>query len=178
MRTLFIPLAKLLGIYEIFWALTGVLRVVHQAISGSNFDIDISGAVLRACGIYSISVVPAVLLIWKAEAIADILRLPGDEVKILSFDFDSVLRTGLLLIGVAVLISGLPVLVMCLITLPAMISSNEPEMFVFRRSYTGQLYSSIVRIAIGFGLIFFHNQLAQLLGRGNKLASENISDNG
>jgi hypothetical protein len=173
MRTLFIPLAKLLGIYEIFWALTGVLRVTYHAISGPNF----SGAVFTACGIYSISVVPAVLLIWKAEAIADILRLPGDETERLSFDFDSVLRAGLLLIGVAVLISGLPVLVMCLITLPAMISADEPGMFVFRRSYTGQLYSSIVKIAIGFGLIFFHNQLAQLLGRQNKLEPENVSDN-
>ena len=165
MRTLFIPLAKLLGIYEVFRALSYILLMISRAIRRGKF-ID---SVVITCPIYGICLILGLILIFKAEKIADILKIPQDKTDSLVFNFYSILRVGLVLIGVTALIYAIPSLIQAIVGLVAVNSVERPELFLYQsRVYTAELSASILRIVLGGCLVLLANRLAQFLSKGKE----------
>ncbi len=157
MRTLFIPLAKLLGIFLIFQSLSYVLFIISSAIRSQKF-VD---AVVIYCPIYAISLVLALILIFKAERIADILKIPQDKTDSLVFDFHSILRVGLVLIGVAMLMHAIPSLIgLAIVMIPA-----QETGYQYYQLYHQQLYTSILEGVFGGCLVLLANRLAQFLSK-------------
>lgn len=156
MRTLFIPLAKLLGIYEIFRVLLYTLFIISRAIRSQKF-VD---TVVTSCPIYAISLVLALILIFKAEKIADILKIPQDKTDSLVFDFHSILRVGLVLIGVAMLMHAIPSLIGLAIVMIPVQETGYPYYQLYHR-----LYTSILQVVFGSCLVLLANRLAQFLSK-------------
>ena len=156
MRTLFIPLAKLLGIYEIFRVLFYTLFIISRAIRSQKF-VD---TVVTSCPIYAISLVLALILIFKAEKIADILKIPQDKTDSLVFDFHSILRVGLVLIGVAMLMRATPSLIgLAIVMIPVQETGYAYAQLHHR------LYTSILEVVFGGCLVLLANRLAQFLSK-------------
>lgn len=165
MRTLFIPLAKLLGIYEIFRGLSYILFIISRAVSRQS----LGETVIISCAIHAISLLLAIVLILKAERIADILKIPQDKTDSLVFNADSVLRAGLLLIGIGTLIYAVPFLIRSIIGLAVVTGAERPEMFQFQRHlYMAELSASILRIVLGGCLVLLANRLAQFLSKSKE----------
>ncbi len=162
MRTLFIPLAKLLGIYEVFRALNFLLVMVYRAISrGKFFDL-----ALISCATYVLFLILGLILIFKTERIADILKIPEDKTDSLVFNFQSILRLGLILIGVTVLIYSIPSFIGSIVSLVAAGSAERPEMYLYQRGfYTAELSASILRIVFGGCLVFLSNGLVRFFSK-------------
>lgn len=162
MRTLFIPLAKLLGIYEVFRALSYILIMISRAIRSGKF-ID---TVVISCPIYGICLILGLILIFKAERIADIVKIPQDKTDSLVFDFYSILQAGLVLIGVTMLIYAIPSLIQSIVGLVVVNSVERPELFLYQsRVYTAELSASIMQILFGGCLVLLANRLAQFLSK-------------
>ncbi|MHC4546438.1 MAG: hypothetical protein ACYSYL_18325 [Planctomycetota bacterium] len=107
MRTLFIPLAKLLGIYEVFRAFFYLQIIAPGAILKGK----INDALAISFSIQVIFLILALILVFKAEKIADILKIPQDKTDSPVFDFHSMLRAGLVLLGIAIFVQAIPVLI-------------------------------------------------------------------
>ncbi|MHC4641104.1 MAG: hypothetical protein ACYS32_05620 [Planctomycetota bacterium] len=162
MRTLFIPLAKLLGIYEIFRSLTYFLIGVFRSIRNERF-IDI---VIVDSPTLVIIWLLALILIFKAEKIADILRIPQDKTDSLVLDYRSILPVGLVLIGASMFIRTIPTLLPSLISLAIEITSSKPTMF--NPPVYFQLSITILRIVLGGCLVLKADRLAQLLSKNKE----------
>ena len=158
MRTLFIPLAKLLGIYEVFRALSYILVMVSRAIRSGKF-ID---SVVISCPIYAIGLILALILIFKAEKIADILKIPKDKTDSLVFDLHSILRGGLVLIGIAMFVHAIPILISsALVLIPVTVKEAG---HVYARFYS-QLYISTLEVVFGGCLVLLANRLARFFSK-------------
>lgn len=156
MRTLFIPLAKLLGIFLIFRSLSYILFLISSAIRSQKFG----DSVIISCSIQAISLLLALVLIFKAERIADILKIPQDKTDSLVFDFHSILRVGLVLIGVAMFIHALPALIGVAIVVIPMKETGYPYSRIYH-----QFYTSILEVVFGGCLVLLANRLAQFLSK-------------
>lgn len=154
MRTLFIPLAKLLGIYAVFQASSYILLTITQAISIGKF-ID-SGVISYL--IYSLCLMLGLILIFKTERVADVLKMPQDKTDSLIFDFHSMLRVGLVLIGVNVLIYAIP----------TFLGSIVGPVFYTRRPYTVEVFPPLIRIVFGGCLVLLSNRLAGFLSKSKE----------
>ncbi|MHC4111096.1 MAG: hypothetical protein ACYSUY_08470 [Planctomycetota bacterium] len=162
MRTLFIPLAKLLGIYEVFRALNFLLVMIYRAISRGTF-ID---SVVISCPIYVFFLILGLILIFKAERIADILKIPQDKTDSLVFNFHSILRVGLVLIGITVLVYAIPSLIGSIVGLVVVVNAERLEIYQYqRRLYTAELSASILRIVFGGCLVFLANGLVRFFSK-------------
>lgn len=168
MRILFIPLAKLLGIYEVFRALNFLLAMTYRATSRGKFiDLLISGP------IYVFFLILGLILIFKAERIADILKIPEDKTDSLVFNFQSILQVGLVLIGVTVLIYAIPSLIGFIVGLVTAVSVKQPEVYLYqRRVYIAEISASILRIVFGGCLVFLANGLARFFSKHEEQALE------
>ena len=156
MRTLFIPLAKLLGIYEVFRALNILLAMIYRAIRSGKF-ID---SVVISCPIYVLYLILGLILIFKAERIADILKIPQDKTDSLVFNFHSILRVGLVLIGIAMLIHAIPSLIGVAVVVIPVQETGYPYSHLYYR-----LYTSILEVVFGVCLVLLANRLAQFLSK-------------
>lgn len=154
MRTLFIPLAKLLGIYEIFRALSYILVMISRAISSGKFVDSVF------LSYYAICLILALVLIFKAEKIADILKIPQDKADSLVFNFHSILRVGLVLIGIVMFIHAIPSLIYLAIVVIPMQETGYPYYQLYH-----QLYTSILEGVFGVCLVLLANRLAQFLSK-------------
>ncbi|MHC4544946.1 MAG: hypothetical protein ACYTDW_10740 [Planctomycetota bacterium] len=158
MRTLFIPLAKLLGIYEIFRALSYILFIISGAIRTEKFD----NSLVISFSIHAILLILALILIFKAKKIADVLKIPQDTTDSLVFDFHSMLRAGLVLVGITMFVHAIPILfgsALVLIPVPA------KEMGHVYARYYQQLYISILEVVFGGCLVLLSNRLTRFLNR-------------
>lgn len=153
MRTLFIPLAKLLGIFLIFRALPGTLYIISDAIYRQKFAVSI----ILSCIIYGFSMLLALILIFKTDKIADIVKIPQEKIDSHVFDFHSILRVGLVLIGVAMLVYAVP----SLIGWAVVVMADQARVIPPYR----QLYTPILRIVFGSCLVLLANRLAQFLNK-------------
>lgn len=162
MRTLFIPLAKLLGIYEIFRSLTYFLVGFFRSIRSETF---IDSAVAHSPTLVIVWLL-ALILIFKAEKIADILRIPRDKTDSLVLDYRSILPVGLVLIGASMFIRAVPTLLPSLVSLAVVITSSKPP--PFNPPIYFQLSNTILRIVLGGCLVLKADRLARLLSKNKE----------
>jgi hypothetical protein len=157
MRTLFVPLAKLLGIYQIFQSLSYTLFVLIRVISRQTVTPGMTVSAL----VQVISLLLALLLIVKTERIADLLGIPKDKAGAPGLDFDSVLRAGFLLMGAAMLIYAVPALVSAVIGLVLVAAApDKPGMSQFQnRVYLTELCRPILEIVLGCLLVLKTNRV-------------------
>ena len=112
MRTLFIPFAKLLGVYIILRSLFYIGYMLYFVFFYATSEQQAYQSMLIfQCLMYAIGLLLALILIFKTEKIADILKIPHDNTDSVVIDSDSVLRIGIILIGVATIIYALPTLI-------------------------------------------------------------------
>jgi hypothetical protein len=160
MRTLFIPLAKLLGIYEVFRAFFYLQIFAPGAIRRG----EISKTLVASFAIQFVFLILALILIVKAEKIADILKIPRDKIDSLEFDFQSILRAGLVLLGIAMFVWAIPTLIgVALVLIPV----PEEEMGLAYARYYQQLYTSILSIVFGGCLVLLSNRLTLFFSKHN-----------
>jgi len=159
MRTLFIPFAKLLGVYAIFRPLfyIGYLLYVVSFGTISRQEAFHSMLILQ-CFIHAAGLLLALILIFKTEKIADILKIPHDSTDSVVIDSDSILRIGLVLIGVATIIYALPTLISSAVFI-LQVEDTIP------RVYQGRLWSSILQTVFGSFLMLQAHRVAQFLNK-------------
>jgi hypothetical protein len=130
MSKLFIVACKILGLFQLYWAL-GSLGVVASAFNMSHTTVEGEGQwnpkfYLIMVIIYSIlSFFFAFMMVFETETIARIVGLSKSE-EIPSLPAQSVwLKTGLILIGVYYFASSIPVLIREIGELYSFISTNR-----------------------------------------------------
>lgn len=162
MRMLFIVLAKLLGIYEIFVSLVCIVIQISRAVRDHSF----SGSLIASYSFYGLGVLLALILIFKAEKIADLVKVPPDTSGSFAFDAHSILRAGLLLIGVAMLMRAVPdMITLAGLTVAVEYASKETQSLIMAGRYDPKLYSSALQALFAGTLLLFANRLAGLLCR-------------
>ena len=109
MRKLFIPLAKLLGIYLLYRPLTHLASILYFLFSDfSSGQQSIWSGILGAVISQTLILLLALILLFKTEKIADVVRLPEDDINLASINRYSIFFTGLILIGVVIIICAIP----------------------------------------------------------------------
>ncbi len=152
MRNLFIPLAKLLGIYLLYRPLTYLASIVYYFFSSfSSEQQSILSGILYTFIFQILSLLLALILLFKTEKLADFLRLPDDDINLVGIDRYTILRTGLILIGIGTIIYAIPVIIGSAVTYfnykdvaPMSLYYQELEKMV----------SSILQAILGIFLVF------------------------
>ena len=120
MRKIFFIAAKLLGLLQLFWLLASSLQVVFglcavikmESTSSALVALAIAGSVLFVV----VTLIFAVLLLFKTDWLADILHIPRD-ITHERLDQSNLLYVGAKLIGLYILVQGLPFFVKALFEL-------------------------------------------------------------
>lgn len=114
MRPLFLVLAKLLGLLQVYWALLNLSQIAMVLPTMCNSSVNESGY-LRDVFVYTasyllINLIVAWFLLMRTDWLADKLQIHG-EAPIGNLDDGALLRTGVRLIGVYVLVYAIPAFV-------------------------------------------------------------------
>lgn len=152
MRKLFIPFAKLLGIYLFYRSLNYMVSLIYFVFSGHpSTQQPIWLNFLYSSASQLLSLLLALLLLFKTERVADIIRLPDDDTNLVGTDRCSILRTGLILIGLVLVIYGitgfLAFIVVCF-------SYRDTATTMLYNQVLQRIVSSIFRTVPGLILVF------------------------
>ena len=99
------------------------------------------------------------LLIFKTDMVADILRIPKSDEKLIITEPERFLHMGLVLIGVYVMIGALPELLQVAVQ-GIKGGSRSPSGYA-----AGQFYGSILRIGLATYVILFSRQVIAVINR-------------
>ena len=162
MRQLFLVLAKLFGVLQLFYGLVGF---VHIGFSMYNMRAEMSRSVyilatmLDATIFLVVSMGVAWLLLARTEWLADKLRIE-EEAKPAGFDMEPLLFVGVTLIGVYVTIHAIPALAGALVELRWMESSSH---------VWDKITSSVVQLGLGIVLMLWSPKVIGLITRWREM---------
>jgi len=159
MRKLFIPLAKLLGIYLFYRPLTYMAYLVYYLfLDFSSGQHSIWSGILYTVFSQILTLLMALILLFKTERIADIIQLPDDDINLAGTDRYSILYTGLILIGIGTIIYAVPVLVGSAVTY---LTYRDAAVMSLHYQELQKIVSSILKTVLGIILVFKSVQIAQ-----------------
>ena len=159
MRKLFIPFAKLLGIYLIYRSLNYLVTILYYLFSNILTEQD----AVRTGFLYTsiaqiLFLILALILLFKTEKIADILRLPNDDINLGGIDHYSILHAGLILIGVVMIIYAIPTFIGSLLTF---VKYRDVTPTTLHYQELQRMVSSLLKAVLGFILVFRAVQIAK-----------------
>jgi hypothetical protein len=172
MRRLFIVLAKVAGLLQLYWTLASFLNV------GSMFFTMLGRSDSDANSIFYIGLFLSLVLLFgtswlflfRTEWLADRLKIQGDD-EIGNVDMQAVLRAGMRLVGIYVLIYAVPHFVGIMagsFSLP-LAESKLPSHF------WAKFIPSVIQITLGIFLVFDTEKVATFIS-GKKKSPEAKSD--
>ena len=150
MRNLFLVGAKLLGILGLYWAILIIPQIgfflgANAQMNEGNF----SGAWMFS-GIllyFLLAFAFGLILIFRTEKIADLLKIKESEVQEIMPKTDDMLRIGIILVGIFLLASAIPEF--------AKIIFRLTQTSMILRSYnSSELISSILQICLRVAFVF------------------------
>lgn len=158
MRTLFIPLAKLLGIFLVFRPLCYLAYMLYYwVLSRAGVGQEpVQTAFMLSFHMHIVGLVLGLVLVFKTEKIATVFKIPPDTTDSIVINSDSVLRVGLVLIGVYIAIQAAPALVGAVV-------------FILQQSgrtsgvYQDKFWTSMLQTVLGICLVFQARRLAEFL---------------
>jgi len=156
MRKLFIPLAKLLGIYFLYRPLTYMTYIIYYLVSNTRDTFWLT--LLYNSIIQILALLLALALLFKTEKIADLIRLPDDDINLSGIDSHSILRTGLILIGVGALIYAIPNFLSSAVTY-FNYKNIAPDSFYYQEM--DKIIFSIIQAILGVILIYQSSSIAR-----------------
>jgi hypothetical protein len=164
MRKLFIPLAKLLGIFLIIRPASYlVFDIVYLPLL--MFFPGRENAwptVLLSCAFYLVGLFMALILIFKTNKIADIVGLPNDNEELIGIDFHTILRIGMILIGVGTTIYVAPTFIGSIV---GYFSLRYNAIIGYNYQVLEKIASSMLQAIFGIGLVFMSNQISQFFSQ-------------
>jgi hypothetical protein len=167
MKSLFLVLGKLLGLLCLYWAVLAIPQLLTYAfidISPGPLPAFVMRAILISVGLLSIlgSCFLGVWLVFKTQRLADILRIPADAGGLPSFESESLLHVGIVLVGVYSLIVTLPELARLLL------QSSQYANFFRSAHFTGSLAEDVLRLALALYLVMFPRHVMGMLKKLDK----------
>lgn len=163
MRKLFIPLAKLLGIYLLYRPLTYMASIVYYLFSDFSSGVQsIWSGILYTVIFQILTLLLALILLFKTEKIAGIVRLPEDDLNLVSIDRYSIFHTGLILIGIGAIIYAIPAFLGSIV---AYFKYKDIAPTSLHYQAIEKMISSTLRIVIGFILIFKSVSMARFFDK-------------
>lgn len=169
MRHLFIVFSKLLGILAFYWALIIIPQItftmaVYQS-PASESQIPPSVALSSMLVAFVASLFLGILLLFKTETIATFLRIPADT-EITPAPSDALLQTGIILIGIYILVIALPEFLRFLTEILMKFDRRLPyDMRIeLRNSYTiGRFLSLVLKISMAICLVICSKHVVRLI---------------
>ncbi len=159
MRNLFLVGAKLLGMLGLYWTILIIPQIGFFLGANSQMNEDNFSGVLIFSGLllyFLLSLSFGLILIFRTEKVADLLRIKKAEVQEIKPKTDDMLRIGIILVGIYVLASAIPEL--------AKIIFRLAQTSMTLRSYnTTELISSIFQICLGWWLSFSSRKVAHFI---------------
>jgi hypothetical protein len=173
MRRLFIVLAKLVGLLQLYWALvnfmqigatTGMLLAQTHRISSEQAIWGLSGF-----AVYMIlSFGMAWLLLARTNWLADMLKI-GPHTEPVDLKEDVLLRTGVKLIGLYVTVYAIPNFAKALLDYRAYMAIS------FNRGFWTSVLPSALQLALGLVLIFMSAKVVELLTKQKDVTEQTDS---
>jgi hypothetical protein len=162
MKSLFLVLGKLLGLLCLYWAVLAIPQLFTYAfidISPGPLPASTTRTILMSFGLLSVlgSFVLGVWLVFKTSRLADILGIPADAGGLPSFEPESLLHVGVVLVGVYALIVSLPELARLLI------QSLTIANFFQSVHFTASLAEDILRLALALYFVMFPQHIMGVL---------------
>ena len=161
MRNLFLVGAKLLGMLGLYWTILiipqiGFLLGANAQMNEDNFSGAwmFSGLLLY----FLLSLAFGLILIFRTEKVADLLRIKKAEVQEIKPKTDDMLRIGIILVGIFLLASAIPKLTK---TIFVMAQSLSGLMSI----YSSDLISSILQICLGEWLSFSSSKVIHIISK-------------
>ena len=167
MKGLFLVLGKLLGLLCLYWAVLAIPQLYTYAfidISPGPLPAFETRAILISVGLLSIlgNCFLGVWLVFKTQRLADILRIPADAGGLPSFESESLLHVGIVLVGIYALVVSLPELARLLI------ESLQYANFSRSAHLTGSLAKEVLRLALALYLVVFPRHVMGVLKKLDK----------
>lgn len=176
MRRLFIVLAKLFGVYQVYAALVGFMQVclIFISIVGIREADRFAGgasqyfpALAFALTYLLLALGMAWILLMRTDWLADKMDLKDDGIPEGGQE-GALLRTGVKLIGLYVTVSALPAIVRLFLG-PTLFSSNPP-----RLDFWSQGVPLIIQLALGLFLAIWADRALDLLTQWRKADSRKV----
>jgi hypothetical protein len=160
MRTLFIPLAQLLGIFLVFRPLCYIAYILYWLLSRAAVGKEpvLESAFILALPMHIVGLLLGLLLIFKTEKIAAVLKIPCDTTSSIMIDSDSVLRVGLVLIGVYTVVQAAPTLIGAVVFILQQ-AGKTPGI------YQDKFWTSMLQTVLGISLVLQARRLAEFLNK-------------
>lgn len=163
MRKLFIPLAKILGIYLLYRPLTHLTSIVYFLFSDfSPESQSIWSGILYTIISQVLIALLALILLFKTEYIADVVRLPDDDINLAALDRYSIFYTGLIIIGVVIIICAIPAFLGTFVAYLKYRDITPPSLYY---QALEKMISSTLRMILGFILIFRSVSIARFFDK-------------
>ncbi len=160
MRKLFIPLAKLLGLFLIIRPASYlVFDIVYLPLL--MFFPGRKNAwpmILLSCVFYFVGLFLALILIFKTEKIADIVGLPNYNDELIGIDFSTILRIGMILIGIGTIIYAAPTFIGSIVSC---FNLRYNVTIGYNYQVLEKIASSMLQAIFGIGLVFLSYPIAQ-----------------
>jgi len=157
MRKLFIPLAKLLGLFVIIRPASYlVFDIVYLPLSMFIGRQNAWPTILLSCAFYLVGLFLALILIFKTEKIADIVGLPDDNEELTGIDFSTILRIGMILIGLGTTIYTAPTFIGSIVSY-----FRYNAIIGYNYQVLEQIAASMLQTIFGIGLVLLSYPLAQ-----------------
>jgi len=148
MRNIFLAGAKLLGILGLYWAILIIPQIgfflgIQNPINEEYYSISwiFSGIFLY----FLLSLVFGLILIFRTEKIANMLKIKEGEEQEFKPNADNMLRIGIILVGIFLLASAIPKLAKTIFGMARSLSG-------LTSIYSSELISSILQICLGVWL--------------------------
>ncbi|MBN2181202.1 MAG: hypothetical protein JW715_04750 [Sedimentisphaerales bacterium] len=163
MRKLFIPLAKLLGIFMLIRPVSYLAYSFYIVfLSFFHEEEYVWSVFLVSSVLHTFSLFLALILIFKTEKVTDILRLPEDNTNLVGFDRYTILRIGLILIGFGTIIYAIPILIRSVI---AHVMYRNITSSIIHYQELEEISSSMVRTLLGTCLVFLSKPIARFFDK-------------
>lgn len=172
MRNLFVVLAKLLGVFQVYWALTYLASIslfIGQTVTN---DLTAQGMIVTQaiyiCGYAVICFCMAWILMFKTIWLADKLHVPKESDQ-LSLSTDRVLPTGIKLVGVYILAVSLPGLLKALGETASFSLYNGSLAMVWTK-----ILPAVLKVAMGLILTLRTPQTVRVISKGESTATKKL----
>jgi len=164
MTKFFLVGGKLLGILCVYWALltipqigfaTAVLSRQPSVPGAGASEVVLLGAYLS----FVASLLLGLLLLFKTERLAQLLKVPVDTTNDSPPSTESILRTGLVLVGVYILIGAVPEVTRWII------ESLQHTSQLYSLPAIGRLASSLLRLIMALYIVVYSKHATQMIQR-------------
>ena len=157
MRSLFLVLAKLFGLLQLYYGLIAFMQLVPVLFTmRTEFPVQIFGNLVGTAFFLAVSIGMAWLLLVRTEWLADKLKI-RDETGIGGLDKEPILLVGVKLIGVYVTVHAIPALVGCVVEL-RWIWWSSSEWRVWSR-----IVSSVLELGLGVFLMLQSTKVVEMI---------------